>query len=170
MPALNKNKGDPSKKTSVPEVTPVTAKIPEVTPVTVKPPTIKLKPAQETEKKSPSAETQETEKISVPKTSATSVSSPLRQRLKQRIEENTVEFVEEKPKNSSSTKGPSTKGPSTAPKKIPKVFASPSWFKSPRQKKNQTKNKQFDELRDLFRKDGNNTEEGINKIINDLKF
>ena len=140
MPVLNKNKGEPSKKiTSVSHLT---------------------EPVQASE----------TVKLNTsPSHITASVSSPLRQRLKQRIQENTIEIVEEKEekqKKSSSKKSSN----STATKKIPKVFASPSWFKSPKQKRIQTKNKQFDELRDLFRKDGTNTEEGINKIINDLKF
>lgn len=135
MPVLNKNKGEPSKKiTSVSHLT---------------------EPVQAAE----------TVKLNTsPSHITASVSSPLRQRLKQRIQENTIEIVEEK-------EGKQKKSSNSATtKKIPKVFASPSWFKSPKQKRIQAKNSQFDELRDLFRKDGTNTEEGINKIINDLKF
>lgn len=99
-----------------------------------------------------------------------SAASPLRQRLKQRIEENVVEIKEETTKKTKEKKKSPTKKTEPAKKPIPKVFASPSWYKSPTQRKIAEKNKQFDELRELFRKDGNNTEEGINKIINDLKF
>ena len=103
-----------------------------------------------------------------------SLASPLRQRLKQRIEENAIEVKEEtknqKAKKKSPAKSKKDKPEKTEAKKVPKVYASPTWFKSPTQRKIQAKNKQFDELRELFRKDGNNTEEGINKIINDLKF
>jgi stalled ribosome rescue protein Dom34 len=95
--------------------------------------------------------------------------SPLRIRLQQRIEEN-----KKKPEKKPESKKKMVKKiePEVKPevKKIPKVYASPSWYKSPGQRKIQMKNKQFDELRELLRKDGNNTEEGINKIINDLKF
>lgn len=111
--------------------------------------------------------------VSAPVLAAPSAASPLRQRLKQRMEENAVEIKEEPKKQKDKKKtspAKSKKENKAEPKKIPKVFASPSWYKSPTQKKIHAKNKQFDELRDLFRKDGNNTEEGINKIISDLKF
>lgn len=102
------------------------------------------------------------------------LASPLRQRLKQRIEENAIEIKEEPVKKNKKSPAKSmkekTSEKTSETKKVPKVFASPSWFKSPTQRKIYAKNKQFDELRELFRKDGNNTEEGINKIINDLKF
>lgn len=94
--------------------------------------------------------------------------SPLRQRLKQRIEENAVVIKDQCKKPKKVQQKTSPVKPEV--KKIPKVYASPSWYKSPNQRKVQAKNKQFDELRELFRKDGDNTEEGINKIINDLKF
>jgi hypothetical protein len=101
--------------------------------------------------------------------------SPLRQRLKQRIEENTIEIKEEEPrkqkeKKKSPAKSNKKDAKESQSKKIPKVFASPSWYKSPTQRKIQAKKKKFDELRELLRGDENNTEEGINKIINDLKF
>jgi hypothetical protein len=96
--------------------------------------------------------------------------SPLRQRLKQRMEEPKQEVKKEKEKKKSPTKSTKSEPKPAEAKKIPKVFASPSWFRSPTQRKLVEKNKKFDELRDLFRRDGSNTEEGINKIINDLKF
>jgi hypothetical protein len=99
--------------------------------------------------------------------------SPLRQRWKQKNEESAKVEIKEEPKKSKKT----TTKPKVAVKKSPqekkvppKVFASPTWFRSPNQKKIQAKNKGFDELRDLFRRDPNNTEEGISKIINDLKL
>jgi hypothetical protein len=103
-----------------------------------------------------------------PKAAPQVEASPLRQRLKQRIEENAV--VEDKKPKTTKKSQPKSSPAKPEVKKIPKVYASPSWYKSPNQRKIQAKNKQFDELRELFRKDGNNTEEGINKIINDLKF